>query len=61
MCGFVADSMPEESESRSASEDDVKYLSGESSSDVMIESRAPVLLEAVDELSRQDMNSWMVL
>ncbi len=57
----MADSMPEESESKSTSDDDVDPLSYVVNSDGMIEFKASALLEAVKESSRQDMKSWMEL
>ena len=62
MCGFMADSMPEESESTSSSDDADEPISWTLNADVtVIESRGRALLAAVKESSRQDMKSWMEL
>ncbi len=53
--------MPEESGSKSTSDDDVDSSSEKADSEVKIESRVLVLLEAMTDSSRQDMKSWIEL
>ncbi len=58
---FLSDSMPDESESKSTSDDDGDPLSCKVGSDGMKGSTASVNLEAAIEPSRQDRKSWIEL